>query len=164
MKLRKMHEHEPLPTIEDIENLEKELKIQIPDNYKKILLETDGGFPIKGTLYKFKENEGYNMVNKNERFFYYETPTTGFNSLSRIDSRFDPGYFPLDMIPISNNGIGDHICISTEKERYGKIYILAHEEMNEQEGDEPDYYGFYYVCESLEVFINSMEKYSGDEE
>lgn len=150
MKLRKIYDFKELPTIEDIEKVEKDRGIKIPNNYKKILLDSDGGFPEKRSYY-FKDGEGTNVIGRDRLTFDY-VRIDGFNDLAEI-SYTDPSEFPKDMIPIATDGGGNYICISSSN---GKIYYLDHEEIAEQSGDEPDYYGFYYICESLETFMDSL--------
>lgn len=150
LEMYKFHDFEPLPTIKDIEKVEKDLGIKIPDNYKKILLESDGGVP-ENNVYYFKDGEGINIVGR-DRLRFDSVCIDGFNPLREI-SYTDQSEFPKDMIPIATDGGGNYICISSSN---GKIYYLDHEEIAEQSGDEPDYYGFYYICESLETFMDSL--------
>ena len=49
-------------TTEDIVNFEKNIKLQLPKNYIKTILEYNGGFPEKSFFRGFKVNFSYNFV------------------------------------------------------------------------------------------------------
>jgi SMI1-KNR4 cell-wall len=61
---------------------------------------------------------------------------------------------PSNMIPFSDGEPGDLICISLEKENYGKIYYWHHES--------PNYQNMYLLANDLEEFILKLEIFKED--
>lgn len=121
-----------------VQEIEKQIGVTIPDSYKKFLQISNGGF---------------GRHNFHGKFFIRDfVSLTGENSLANI-------FFPVselfhdskDWLPFGFDD-GDWIfCICLKRDKCGKIYL-----MRTDEGDcEED--AFIYVCDSFEEFLDGLQ-------
>lgn len=113
-----------------IEYLEKTYSIEIPKFLKEIILENNGGRPVKN-MFMTKENKekviktllSYNQSDRENIYIYIDF--------------FDKGY-----IPFANTDFGDVICVNNKNEN---VELYLHEIDK-----------FEYVCENIEEFIDKL--------
>lgn len=113
-----------------IEYLEKTYSIEIPKLLKEIILENNGGRPVKN-MFMTKENKekiiktllSYNQSDRENIYIYIDF--------------FDKGY-----IPFANTDFGDVICVNNKNEN---VELYLHEIDK-----------FEYVCENIEEFIDKL--------
>ena len=136
-KLNLINSENPID-LTQLQEIEKRIGVTIPDDYKKFLQITNGGF---------------GRHNFHEKFFIRDFVTlTGKNSLADI-------FFPVselfhgskDWLPFGFDD-GDWIfCICLKIDKFGKIYL-----MRTDEGDcEED--AFIYVCDSFKEFLDGLQ-------
>lgn len=113
-----------------IEYLEKTYSIEIPKLLKDIILENNGGRPVKN-MFMTKENKekiiktllSYNQSDRENIYIYIDF--------------FNKGY-----IPFANTDFGDVICVNNKNEN---VELYLHEIDK-----------FEYVCENIEEFIDKL--------
>lgn len=119
----RMNRAETSISLSEISLFEKEILHELPEDYKKFLLENNGGqpvppfFPIAGS----KENP-FSLVHE---FFGL------FRARNSSDLRWNYNiYFrrlPSELIAIATDDSGNKICISVRKKDYGSIFFWDHE-------------------------------------
>ena len=113
-----------------IEYLEKTYSIEIPKLLKDIILENNGGRPVKN-MFMTKENKekiiktllSYNQSDRENIYIYIDF--------------FNKGY-----IPFANTDFGYVICVNNKNEN---VELYLHEIDK-----------FEYVCENIEEFIDKL--------
>ncbi len=115
----KLEESEQKITSEELANFEKQFKLNLPEAYKKIILEYNGGFPEKPY---FKEKE----IIFNAIKYGFDPVENDINDLKDI--------VPKNFYPFGRDGGGWYFCMDlTAGEKYGKIYFCP------MDGDEPEF-------------------------
>lgn len=106
-------------TEKDIANLEEYLSIKIPYSYKEFLLKNCGGKPDKDNFYRELDSGGV--------YDFDISVFLGISSNSSFDLRNTyvrmMGIIPKGFLPITDDGVGNSICIGLKDEYLDKIYI-----------------------------------------
>ncbi len=116
-------------TIEEIQDFENQFMVNLPDSYKNIILEYNGGYPEKeyfqgGTVY-------FTPI----KYGDYKTE----DSIKILHDILPKGFFPFG----DSNGI--IICISLEKDdNFGKVYYFYEDGEIEE------------VAESIDAFMDEL--------
>jgi hypothetical protein len=148
---------------EDIARLESEIGNPLPEECAEFLL----SYPL-GPL-EFKNRHVFCRNENGERLSYLDT----FYSIT--DSDACPGrdlrsvflntedLVPRHLLPIIDNGIGDHACIAIAGDRYGAVFTWLHE-LYEYDGGrggrpwlEPWELAVAEVAPSFNAFLESLE-------
>ncbi|VUD46301.1 hypothetical protein TDB9533_00796 [Thalassocella blandensis] len=111
----------------DIEIIEKKLGITLPKDYRKFLLQNNGGKPIPDAVKL--EGEYFDYV----ACFYGIRSSNYSDDLFRNVREYD-GYIPPHYLPIGESPGGDIYCLSLIAEELGAVYYWDHELAN-YEGD-----------------------------
>lgn len=140
----------PKPTKEDIADFEESIGAELPDDYKKFLLQTNGGDVsgfIAWTLDRVGLWEAYGM----ECVSGIGT-SEGWSELPRTVQNPDAG--PAGFLPIAHDAGGNYLYLNLNKEQaqaYGSLYVIDHEVY----GESP--YDFKYVAPSFTAFLKLVE-------
>lgn len=135
----------------DISRVEKQLGVVLPDDYRKFLLQHNGGrpklkvFPIYGDLaddqallehfYCISDGDEYDLA-RNE-----------------ISLR---GRLPKDMLAIGEDPGGNYICISLSNKDFGRIYYWDHE--GELENITTGQSNLYFVANSFGELLELLHE------
>ena len=63
---------------------------------------------------------------------------------------------PVEMIPVATDPGGNIITLGITSNLRGKVYLWDHEE-EVDEGEVPDYRNIYFVADSFQEFLNSLD-------
>ena len=136
----------------DLSNLENALGMELPTDYKKFLLENNGGY-----VPEFLCTPNFTEVDLVTRKEYTQSSNVDkFYSLSEIeeeisDNMEDP-VFSLAYIPIAYDSCGNIILLDTKKdEAYGYIFFANHERY-----DENGFYAITKISCSFNEFIQTL--------
>lgn len=140
----------------DLDRIEKEFHIKIPEAIREHFLSYNGGYPERPVF--VCENGDTYIV---DYFMTIEGAKEGMEESIRLlrDDEILPGW----LIPFADEEGGNLFCFSVRESDYGAIYYYDHEF---EYGEEPEEH-VTYVAESLTVFINSLvedEDEEGDDE
>ncbi len=150
MKNLEIYESYPLINEQNLNEVERQLGIELPDDYRNFLLSHNGGspklniFPIAGDIIG---NRG--MLN---RFLCIQE---GDDDDMRVYVQTYQDRVPLNLLPIAYDPGGNLICLSVDGLDKGKVYFWTHEEECE-EGESPSYNNIYFVANSFNDLINSL--------
>jgi len=138
------------PLVEaDIAALEEELKIKLPDEYRRFLLKYNGGYPDPSGFGYRSGPYGANVMSE-----FVSIGTGPFNLRSEfVERKINDKQMADDLMSIGYDGSGDLVCIGLEGNRWGKVYLWNHEEDNTQ--GEPGC-EIYFVASSFDEFLKRL--------
>lgn len=139
---------------EDLVAFEKLVDAELPEVYRTFLEKYNGGY-VTPFYFRYigpysQESLGgvnyfFGIADENERF-----------SLQR-NLKLAKGNLPERILPISNNGGGDLICISVSGLDIGKIYFWLHEWSPENEEN------LFLIADDFDSFLKSLFEYEEDD-
>jgi len=124
--------------IEDLENLERALNISLPNSYKELMIEFNGGIPEKEY---FKGGYGIST-------FY--PIKNGENNIEIVMETIQD-ILPKDFFPFGDDMGGNDFCIDLSEENYGKVYLIIWED------DDP-----VFLTNSFEEFLEGLTEIKED--
>ena len=143
-------------TIDDIKKVEKELNINLPEDYKQYLVKYNGGHPIKDSfpLIEIYDFDRYGWGKST----IYDCEINRFHAIcdDYYDNFVKSNKYKVDILDnfiiIGGSSGGDSICINVEKGKdYGKIYYSGHDwDIG------PDFASHALIANSFTDFINSL--------
>jgi len=145
----------------EIENLQRVLQVQLPEQYRRFLLQYNGGVPdpALNCLYRIPQEfqsqfaEGFDLVVVH-CFYFVKSPIEACALIGlNIDYR---GRIPSDTIMIASDPFGDQFLLGVGKENTDRIYYWDHD----SEGFDPPedmYHNVAQISPSFERFIDSLE-------
>src|ERR1700722_8832612 len=103
----------------------------LPQNYRKFLLEYNGGEP-SNKVFNFKDQTDGSCL---DTFFGI---IKSFNDNILLKQQLSSIRVPENTLPVGNDTFGNLILLSVKGPDRGKVYFWDHE-MEAAEGEEPDY-------------------------
>lgn len=149
--MREMKEPKKPTSDARISEIEKELGISLPLQYRNFLLRYNGGHPIPDG-FVFKEAP------------YGDSCVAWFLAIDSELSNFVETFecmrdrMPRELIPIADDPGGNQICIAVAGPNTGAVYFWDHEH-EVDEGDVPTYQNISLIANSFDEFIDSLHDY-----
>ncbi|AQY49783.1 hypothetical protein PWEIH_02222 [Listeria weihenstephanensis FSL R9-0317] len=132
-------------SLDRLEVFEKEHDIRFSTEYRKFLLNYNGGYPDKST-FKIKGEDGEYESILNVLYGIGEMYDNLEKNFDIFDELVDVGF-----VPIADDPGGNQICISINKENYGAIYFWEHELGNEDELE-----NLFYIAANFDEFLTNL--------
>lgn len=139
----------------DIIEIEKFVGLELPYEYKKHLLEYNGGQCYPNT---FSFNVNGKMTESNIDWFLaiysgkYDNLKEYINLTKKEKKRL-----PKHILPIAHDSGGNLICISCGAKDYGYVYFWDHEnEVDYNISNDDDYSNLYFIAKDLNTFFNGL--------
>ena len=137
----------------DVSSLENKLGISLPSDYRQFLFSYNGGgrpdpclFPIAGnTADDHGIVEWLYVINVEDQFDLVDV-------IEVYEERLPP-----ELLPIAEDPGGNLICLSVSGPNRGKVYFWDHEGEGKS-GEASTYSNVYYVADSFQAFIDSLDK------
>lgn len=147
-----MHDSQEPLTEEDIATAEAELGLSLPEQYKRFLLNYNGGYP-EPDAFPIQNNpsDTHGLVH----YFLCIKKDDIYNLMTYV-TRFR-GRVPGELLPIAVDPGGNLICLSVVGANRGQVYFWEHEE-EAPEGELPGYGNVYLVADSFDQFFNDLSK------
>lgn len=150
----------------EIDQLEQELGMSLPTDYRRFLLMFNGGQPEPSGFYFEGKPAGYGSMFEGPRRYDSECEHFfGFNDVTWKSLRWNRAVLadrmPPELLPIGDAIGGNVICLGIAGPNRGKIFFWEHEE-EVDEGEVAGYQNVYDVAESFDAFLNSLQEF--DEE
>lgn len=135
-------------TSEEISDFEKEIKSDLPSDYKIFLMEYNGGQPQPDSFKFFSDRDDASSV---DRFLSLgkEKNSNLLKYYNIYRNRIPPGF-----IPIAHDAGGSLIIMELKVNDNG-IYFWDHE-VEVDEGESPDVNNIYLISKSFSDFINNL--------
>lgn len=129
-------------TVEDIDQVEKQLNIKFPQDYIEIVSNNDGGYPYPN---KFKLNDNEEVFN-NLISFKEDDYSNIFEVLEDISGSIIKG-----VIPIAEDPFGNLICFDFRDKLEPNIVFWNHE-VAEEDVEK----SISFVCKTFTVLLSSL--------
>jgi len=147
---------QPLTTHE-IENIERFVGLNFPNEYKKHLLKFNGGRCLPN-IFTFIEN---GKVTSSCGDWFLAIYDGKYDNLKNYieNYKIEEKRLPDHMLPIAHDPGGNLICISCDGDDSGMIYFWDHEtEVNYEISNDSDYSNLYLIAKSFDEFINQLKE------
>jgi cell wall assembly regulator SMI1 len=142
-------------TISQIEEIENEVGLNFPENYKNHLLKYNGGQCDPNNFY-FDENGILNQSSLDWFLAIYDGEFDNLKSYIQIYKE-DEKRMPYHIIPIAHDPGGNLICLSCGVIDYGYIYFWDHEkEVDYSESDDSDYSNLILIANDINDFLERL--------
>ncbi len=123
---------------------------ELPKDYIEFLRHHNGGY-VKNSISSYSENG-------NQKFIL--TSMFGLGSDDDLISQFETykNRIPNTCIPIGRDAGGNLVCLNLSEERYGYVYFWNHEEELHYEEGKITINDLYFIAETVNEFLNSIER------
>ena len=152
MKCKITDSSEPL-TVPKIAKAERGLGRSIPLDYRKFLLQYNGGRPDPSDFAMAGVRKGSTQIGAVKRFLGIDTPEDTLN-LDYVLEMFGDR-MPSRFFPIARDPGGNLIGISTKGADVGKVYFWDHERESD-DGETPNDKNLYLVADSFDKFLDKL--------
>lgn len=132
-------------TLEQIEQFELGHNVRFTKQYKKFLLEFNGGFAVPN-IFKISNEQGESVLN-----VFYGIGDMYDNLEDFLDIYDDR--LPKGFIPIADDSNGNLICLGTNEYYYETIYFWDHEEEPE---DSENMSNMYFLANNIYEFLDKL--------
>jgi cell wall assembly regulator SMI1 len=142
-------------TERQIDEAERGLGRSIPPDYRKFLLQYNGGRPVPSDFVMAGPRKGSTQIGTVRYFLGIGTPEETENLdyvLGVFSDRMPPRIFPIARDPG-----GNFICISNEGADTGTVYFWDHERESE-EGEAPGEQNLFIIANSFDEFLEKLTK------
>lgn len=110
---------EPPVSSAQLDAIEKELGIFLPESYRSFLLAHNGGQPVPNT-FQFVDGKTIEVIGW---FFSIQNEDDGLVSIAKAYQN----YLHRELLPIAADPFGNLICIGVKGSHAGQIYFWLHE-------------------------------------
>ena len=136
-----------IAVIEEFENM---ISANLCHDYKKFLLEYNGGYPEKNAFDWVQKNAIYENVVGGDDIRYFTSIQQ-----SILDYEYLRERMPNEFVQIADDNFSNRICLGIKGSYYGKVYFWDHDW--EAEDDEPPTYdNLSLIANSFTDFINML--------
>jgi cell wall assembly regulator SMI1 len=142
---------EPL-TESELESVERELDVELPRDYRRFLLEQNGGRTVDDWVLDTPIAHSIGGVLPCD---FYSVARSGQYDMSWMLDSYGLHWLAAGVLPIAEDPGGNVICLSLRGDEYGSVYFWDHE-LGAHEGDLPSPQGLTVVAESFEAFVSGL--------
>lgn len=135
----------------DIQQVEQEINVRFPDQYRQFILQYNGGRPIPN-VFMIPDDRIPGQSSMLDWFYCIDLSDEYNHLLRNLDVFRDR--MPSDCVPIGCDPGGNQICLIVSGAQTGKIYFWDHEE-EADEGEIPTYRNMYLIAESIDDLLNN---------
>lgn len=124
----------------------------LPKDYRKFLLQYNGGIPVEKKYY-FKNTKEPGGITE---FFGF---IKGYNHNLLRQATFTGDRVPKNMLSIGDAPCGDLILLTVKGKDRNKVYLWDHEmEADPAQGEVPDYSNLTLIADSFTEFIEGLRE------
>jgi cell wall assembly regulator SMI1 len=141
----------PLTEVVALERALRERGWTLPADYKAFLARRDGGRPVEGSVFRFRDGdrERRSFVNN----FLGVRPAPDGDLLREVELTGD--LLPKGVLPIAGDPVGNVICIDARGGGDGPVLFWDHEQVPE----EPDESNLHEIAPTFEAFLDGLEDF-----
>lgn len=128
----------------------EKISYELPKDYVEFLRYHNGGY-VKNSISSY-------FKNGKQKFIL--TSMFGLGSDDDLLSQFETykNRIPNTCIPIGRDAGGNLVCLNLSEDRYGYVYFWDHEEELNYEKGKIAINDLYFIAETFNEFLNSMER------
>jgi cell wall assembly regulator SMI1 len=156
-------ETEALINLADIQEIERQVNLTFPHEYKVHLTKHNGG-RCQPNVFSFAEKGQITESCIDWFLAIYDGEYDNLNNYM-VTYKFDDKRLPNHIIPIAHDPGGNLVCISCGSDDYGKVYFWDHEnEVDYTVSGDDDYSNLYLIANSFNEFIDGLTDLELDDE
>ena len=155
MKEIYLDESEEKLTVDEIQSFEKKIGKIFPNDFKKFLLKSNGGYPREELF-----THPFIEINPNTNIeFVQETDVEKFFSLNEMEFEYgdivDEDYISEEYVPFARTSFGNLLLIRLDESEFnGNIYFSNHDLFNSKKNK----FTISKVCNSFNEFIDCLNE------
>jgi hypothetical protein len=133
---------------EKLSSFENRLEISLPKDYQEFLIKYNGGVPNPSGFWIMPGEDGSEVL---EFYGLHEGPPwRSIDGYTNVELGI-----PEKLLPIGDDGVGNHICIGIKGEESGVVYFIDHE-IHPYHNCE-SFEGITKLANSFSEFLNGLE-------
>lgn len=152
MQMVELMKSGPALADEHLNAVERALRVTLPNDYRKLMLKSNGGILSIGD-FQYKDGTGGSHIS-----CLYHILTDDVNDILTVAKNRD-GRLPVGFVAIGPDPYGNEICIDCNPGvGYGKVYFWDHEmEADASQGNTPDTAeNVHLIADSFAGFLESL--------
>ncbi|MBC2180324.1 SMI1/KNR4 family protein [Listeria booriae] len=128
-----------------IEDFEQRYNLKLAEDYKKFLLDFNGGY-ADPNVFKISEEQGESALNT----LYGLGIDDEYDELESVYESLD-GIIPSDFISIADDSGGNQICLGVDDDYFGKVFVWIHDMEIEEDMD-----SMFLLADDFKLFLNNL--------
>ncbi|MBC2163881.1 SMI1/KNR4 family protein [Listeria booriae] len=130
-----------------IEDFEQRYNLKLAEDYKKFLLDFNGGY-ADPNVFKISEEQGESALNT----LYGLGIDDEYDELGSVYESLD-GIIPSDFISIADDSGGNQICLGVDDDYFGKVFVWIHDMEIEEDMD-----NMFLLADDFKLFLDELYK------
>lgn len=142
-------------TREEVLQYGKQMKVVFPEEYINFLLISNGGTPEEDLVFDFidKVSNKKNCTDVREFYVFYTDGDTSYDDIVKVNTIMkSEGQISNEYFVIADDSAGNPICIKTEGNDKGSVFLCDHE----LEDAESGFLFMSKIADSFDEFINLL--------
>ena len=140
-------------TEEELKDLEMNLGVTLPGDYRRFLLQCGGGQPAN-TVFQQRDKQGKLVRAILVNVFLGNSPVSGADLFSRHAVLSDR--IPSDCLPIASNGGSDYLCLGIKGNNYGKVFMWW-KDGEADIGAKPTHKNIEFIADSFDEIASNLK-------
>ncbi|MBC2160078.1 SMI1/KNR4 family protein [Listeria booriae] len=128
-----------------IEDFEQRYNLKLAEDYKKFLLDFNGGY-ADPNVFKISEEQGESALNT----LYGLGIDDEYDELESIYESLD-GIIPSGFISIADDSGGNQICLGLDDDYFGKVFVWIHDMEIEEDMD-----NMFLLADDFKLFLDEL--------
>ncbi|MBC2328034.1 SMI1/KNR4 family protein [Listeria booriae] len=128
-----------------IEDFEQRYNLKLAEDYKKFLLDFNGGY-ADPNVFKISEEQGKSALNT----LYGLGIDDEYDELASVYESLD-GIIPSGFISIADDSGGNQICLGVDDDYFGKIFVWMHDMEIEEDMD-----NMFLLAADFKLFLDNL--------
>ncbi|MBC2241408.1 SMI1/KNR4 family protein [Listeria booriae] len=128
-----------------IEDFEQRYNLKLAEDYKKFLLDFNGGY-ADPNVFKISEEQGESVLNT----LYGLGIDDEYDELESVYESLD-GIIPSDFISIADDSGGNQICLGVDDDYFGKVFVWIHDMEIEEDMD-----NMFLLADDFKLFLDNL--------
>ncbi|MBC1780367.1 SMI1/KNR4 family protein [Listeria booriae] len=128
-----------------IEDFEQRYNLKLAEDYKKFLLDFNGGY-ADPNVFKISKEQGESALNT----LYGLGIDDEYDELASVYESLD-GIIPSGFISIADDSGGNQICLGVDDDYFGKVFVWIHDMEIEEDMD-----NMFLLADDFKLFLDNL--------
>jgi hypothetical protein len=139
-------------TESELDGIERELGVEFPRDYRRFLLEQNGGRPVDDWVIDTPISHAIGGAAPSD---FFSVGRAGEYDMSSVLDSYGLDWLAAGLLPVAEDGSGNLICLSVRGDDYGAVYFWDHE-LGPHEAGLPSPQSLTAVGQSFQAFVNDL--------